>query len=106
LNTKTDADVIEILENVPARLRSLFVVDAIRFAKRVILEAGIKRNSCHIDSPLQQFSNLVHPSEFTPPKENSIETHIENKENEKEIQITNGTEIKKPNKFSISKLLS
>jgi hypothetical protein len=86
LNTKTDADVIEILENVPARLRSLFVVDAIRFAKRVILEAGIKINSCHIDSSLQQLSNLVPPSESDSPKKNLVEPHIENKEDKKETQ--------------------
>jgi len=108
LNTKTDADVIKILENVPARLRSLFVVDAIRFAKRVILEAGIKINSCHIDSSLQQFSNFALSSESDSPKKNLVEPHIENKEDKKETQKTsnNAEEIKKPNKFSISKLLS
>ncbi len=74
----------------------------------MILEARIKINSCHIDSSLQQLSNLVPPSESDSPKKNLVEPHIENKEDKKETQKTsnNAEEIKKPNKFSISKLLS
>jgi hypothetical protein len=56
LNLKEDADIINIMDSVPKPFRSLFVADAIRFAKRVILEPGIKMNSYNSNSSLQQLS--------------------------------------------------
>jgi len=111
LNLKEDADVINILESIPKTFRSLFVADAIRFVKKVILETGLSPNSFDFALSLQQLSKL-HGSNLKPKDEAVIQKNdltissLENKETEKETQINNDAEIKKPNKFSISKLLS
>ena len=111
LNLKEDADVINILESMPKTFRSLFVADAIRLVKKVILETGLSPNSFNLASSLQQLSklngsNLRTKEETVIQKDDLPSSSLENKETEKETQINNDAEIKKPNKFSISKLLS
>jgi len=111
LNLKEDADVINILESMPKTFRSLFVADAIRFVKKVILETGLNPNSFDFASLLKQLSrlngsNLKSKEEVVIQKDDLPGFSQENKETEKETQINNDAEIKKPNKFSILKLLS
>lgn len=50
-DTKTEQDVIQILESIPRLLRSQYIVEVIRFTKSKLLECSISNN------PIKQDEN-------------------------------------------------